>query len=54
VVTSKAPLYTMRVAYVDPRGTTSSREHDEAVRGHGLDKRTASAYLMALKHLQRP
>ena len=35
--------------YVDPRGTTSSREHSEIMRKYSLDKHTASAYLIALK-----
>jgi len=53
----KAPLYGIRVKYVDPRGTTNSRLHYEAMRKYGLDKHTTSAYLIALKarkSLQRP
>nr|NAZ28239.1 transposase [Caldivirga sp.] len=37
--------------YVNPRGTTNSKEHDEAMKKHGLDRHTASAYLIALKGL---
>ncbi len=45
----KAPLYSIRVGYVSPRGTTNSTEHDELMRKYGLDKHTASAYSIALK-----
>ena len=45
----KAPLYGIRVKYVNPRGTTRSREHVEVMRRYGLDKHTASAYLIALR-----
>jgi len=54
MVTVKAPLYSIEVKYVDPRGTTNSVEHDEAMRGYGLDRHTASAYLIALKGLNTP
>jgi len=47
----KAPLYGLNVEFVDPRGTTSSREHDEAMRRYGLDRHTASAYLIALRSI---
>jgi hypothetical protein len=45
----KAPLYSIRVGYVNPKGTTNSVEHDELMRKYGLDKHTASAYSIALK-----
>ena len=45
----KAPLYGLSVKFVDPKGTTSSIEHDNAMRKYGLDRHTASAYLIALK-----
>ena len=48
----KAPLYSMDVAYVSPKGTTHSKGHDEIMRRFGLDRHTASAYLIALKSLQ--
>jgi len=48
----KAPLYSINVIYVSPRGTTHSKEHDEIMREKGLDRRTASAYLIALKYLK--
>jgi hypothetical protein len=48
----KAPLYGIEVKYVDPKGTTSSEEHDEAMRRYGLDRHTASAYLIALRGLR--
>jgi hypothetical protein len=47
----KAPLYSIETKYVSPRGTTNSTEHDEAMRKYGLDKHTASAYLIALRGL---
>ena len=53
-IAMKAPLYGMEVKYVDPRGTTSSREHDEIMKRHRLDRHTASAYLIALKGLKQP
>jgi hypothetical protein len=53
-IAMKAPLYGMEVKYVDPRGTTSSREHNEIMVKHRLDRHTASAYLIALKGLEQP
>jgi hypothetical protein len=50
-IAMKAPLYSIRVRYVNPRGTTNSTEHDEAMRKYGLDRHTASAYLTALRGL---
>jgi len=47
----KAPLYSIETKYVNPRGTTNSKEHDELMRKYRLDKHTASAYLTALKGL---
>jgi hypothetical protein len=47
-IAMKAPLYSINVSYVNPRGTTSSKAHDELMRRHGLDRHTASAYLIAL------
>jgi hypothetical protein len=51
-IAMKAPLYSIEVKYVNPRGTTNSKEHDETMRKHGLDRHTASAYLTALKGLK--
>jgi len=51
-ITLKAPLYSIEVKYVNPRGTTNSKEHDELMRKHGLDRHTASAYLTALRGLR--
>ena len=48
----KTPLYSINVVYIDPKGTTSSREHGEIMRKYGLDRHTASAYLIALKELK--
>jgi len=47
----KAPLYSIEVSYVNPRGTTNSKEHDELMRRYGLDRHTASAYLIAIRGL---
>ena len=54
MIVLKAPLYGIEVRYVDPKGTTSSREHNEITEKHRLDKHTASAYLIALKGLKQP
>jgi len=51
-IAMKAPLYSIETKYVNPRGTTNSKEHDETMRKHGLDRHTASAYLTALKGLK--
>jgi hypothetical protein len=48
----KAPLYSIRVGYVNPRGTTNSKEHDELMKRYGLNRHTASAYLIALRGLR--
>ncbi len=53
MTTMKAPLYAINIKYVDPRGTTNSKEHDTIMKKHGLDKHTASAYLIALKGIER-
>jgi len=50
-IVMKAPLYSIRLGYVNPKGTTNSTEHDELMRKHGLDRHTASAYLIALRVL---
>jgi len=41
----------LKVVLIDPRGTSNSREHREAMLKHGLDGHTASAYLIALRGL---
>jgi hypothetical protein len=51
MIALKAPLYGMKVEYVDPKGTTNSTEHDKLMRERGLDRHTASAYLVALRAL---
>lgn len=51
MITMKAPIYGLRVNYVNPKGTTHSREHDDIMTRYGLDKHTASAYLIALKSI---
>ena len=52
MIALKAPLYGIEAKYVDPKGTTSSREHDEIMKRYGLDRHTASAYLIALRGLR--
>ena len=47
----KAPLYSIETKYVNPKGTTNSKEHDELMRKYRLDRHTASAYLIALRGL---
>jgi hypothetical protein len=44
--------YGFRILLVDPKGTSSSKEHDEIVKKFGLDKHAASAYLIALRGLR--
>jgi len=51
-IAMKAPLYSIRVRYVNPKGTTNSTEHEELMRRYGLDRHTASAYLTALRGLK--
>jgi hypothetical protein len=51
-IAMKAPLYSINIKYVSPRGTTNSEEHDKLMRKYRLDKHTASAYLTALKGLK--
>ncbi len=51
MIAMKAPLYSIKVGYVDPKGTTNSKEHDEVMRKHRLDIHTASAYIIALRGL---
>jgi len=41
------------VILVNPYGTTHSKEHNMIMRKYGLDKHTASAYLIALKGLKK-
>ncbi|MEM4912700.1 MAG: hypothetical protein QW579_00685 [Desulfurococcaceae archaeon] len=50
----KAPLYGLKTVYVDPRGTTSSREHVETTKKLKLDKHTASAYLIVTRAISMP
>jgi hypothetical protein len=50
-VMMKAPLYGLNTKFVNPKGTTSSKEHDEVVERIGLDRHTASAYLIALRSI---
>ncbi|RLE64474.1 MAG: hypothetical protein DRJ47_07625 [Thermoprotei archaeon] len=52
-ITMKTPLYSINIEYVNPKGTTHSREHDEVMRRYGLDRHTASAYLIALRGIEK-
>jgi len=49
MIALKAPLYSIEVRYVDPKGTTNSIEHCEFMKKLRLDRHAASAYLIALK-----
>ena len=53
-ITMKAPLYAIEINYVNPKGTTHSKIRGEIMRKHGLDRHTASAYLIALRGIERP
>jgi len=53
MIAVKAPLYSIMVKYVDPKGTTNSRGHAEVMKKDRLDRHTASAYLIALKGLNQ-
>jgi len=53
MVAMKAPLYSIKIEYVNPKGTTTSKEHDEVMWKYSLDRHTASAYLIALKGIER-
>jgi hypothetical protein len=54
MIVLKVPHYSIEIKYIDPRGTTSSREHDEIMKKYRLDRYTAPAYLIALKRLKQP
>ncbi len=51
--TIMAMKYGFKILLTNPRGTTHSKEHNKAVRKHGLDRHTASAYLIALRGIER-
>jgi len=48
-----AMKYGFKVLLVNPKGTTKSEEHDEAMKRYGLDRHTASAYIIALRGVER-
>jgi len=52
MIALKAPLYGIEVEHVDPKGTTNSEKHGEIMKRFGLDRHTASAYLIALRGLR--
>jgi len=47
MIAMKAPIYGLHVKYIDPKGTTHSREHDKVMKKYGLDGHVASAYMIA-------
>jgi len=53
MIALKAPLYALEIKYVNPAGTTNSKDHDEAMRRYGLDKHASSAYLIATRSLNQ-
>jgi len=48
-----AMKYGFKVLLINPKGTTSSKEHSIVMKKYGLDKHTASAHLIALKGIER-
>ncbi|MCE4608127.1 MAG: hypothetical protein F7B61_04115 [Caldisphaeraceae archaeon] len=38
----------------NPKETTNSKEHGIITKKHGLDRHTASAYIIALRGLKKP
>ena len=43
--------YSFKILLIDPKGTTRSKEHNKIMKEYGLDRHTASAYLIALNIL---
>ncbi len=52
-IANKAPLYGLNIKFIEPRETTHSKKHVEIMTKYGLNKHTASAYLIALKSIQK-
>ncbi len=48
-----AMKYGFKVLLVNPKGTTNSEEHGKIMRRYGLDRHTASAYIIALRGIER-
>jgi len=48
-----AMKYGFKTIPVEPKGTTNSKEHRKIMRKNGLDKHTASAYIIALRGLKK-
>jgi len=53
MIAMKSSLYSIGVKYVNPKGTSNSKEHSEIMKRFRLDKHTASAYLTALRGLNQ-
>lgn len=51
MIAMKTPIYGLCVSYVNPKNTTYSKEHDDIMTKYGLDRHTASAYIIALKSI---
>ncbi len=51
MIARKASLYGINIAFIDPKGTTTSPENRELQKNLGIDGHTASALLMAMKGL---
>ena len=52
MIALKAPLYAINIEYVDSREMTHSEEHGKVMRRYGLDRHSASAYLIALRGIK--
>jgi len=48
-----AMKYSFKVLLVNPKWTTKSEEHDKAMKRYGLDRHSASAYIIALQGIER-
>ena len=48
-----AMKYGFKVLLVNPKGTTNSEEHGKMMRRYGLDRHSTSAYIIALRGIER-
>lgn len=53
IVAMKIPLHSIKIEYINPKGTATSKEHDEVMRRYGLDRHIASTCLIALRGIER-